>query len=193
MVVKKMSYEKLVEECKRLRLKSERAEAEFFIFLLLAEQEQKEIWQGGGCDTFEQFLASNHLCRPDRYRFFAIGVERTSAETALANGAHWTIQAGRMPVPSKKALTDFSDRAAAFIEIENTAPSEEAVRQWAAEVNANGRQPGKIVQVGELHRLRAENQELRLKLRVAEQRIAVLEGGQAKGRKVHKEEAGAST
>ena len=44
----KMGYEQLVEECKRLRLKGERAVAEFFAFLMIAEREHEEVWRGGG-------------------------------------------------------------------------------------------------------------------------------------------------
>jgi len=170
-----MDYEKLVSECKRLRLKSERAEAEFFAFLMVAERDHEGVWRGGGCDTFEQFLTSNHLCKQERYRFFAIGVDRVTLGAALANGAYWTIQAGKMHEPSKAALRDFGERARAFVELEKTAPSEEAARQWAAEITSRGRDPQKLAQVSELHRLRAENQELRAKLRASEKRVAELE------------------
>lgn len=171
----KMSYEKLVEECKRLRLKGERAVAEFFAFLMIAEREHAEIWQGGGCETFEQFLNSNHLCDSSRYRFFAIGVDRVGLEVALENGAHWTIQAGRMIEPTKKALEDFGARARAFVETEKTAPSEKAVREWAAQINANGREPQKIKQVSELHRLRAVVQEQQGATRIVEKQKTELE------------------
>jgi len=177
---KHMSYDDLVEECKRLRLASEMSEAKFFAFLMVAEREHAEIWQGAGCDTFEQFLTSNHLCKPERYRFFAIGVDRVGLDAALASGAYWTIQAGKMHEPTKQALKAFGERAAAFLEVEKTAPSEEASRQWAAEVSARGREPQKIAQVSELHRLRAENQELRHKLKLADKRVLELESMIAK-------------
>jgi len=169
-----MTYERLVEECKALRHKSEQSEAEFFLFLLVAERNHAEVWQGGGCETFDQFLASNHLCRYERYRFFSLGVDRTSAEMALANGAHWTIQAGKMVEPDKAVLDKFAARAIAFVEIEHVKPSEESVRQWAAEGNANGREPQKNRQVSEMARLRAENQDLKMKLRAAEREIMQL-------------------
>ena len=170
----------MVEECKRLRLQSEKAEASFFAFLMVAEREHAEVWQGGGCAEFKQFLTSNHLAKPDRYRFFAMGVDRVGLDTALAHGAHWTIQAGMMPAPTKKALSDFTQRAAAFVEMEHTAPAEETVRAWARELAANGREPQRVQQVSELHRLRAENRELRAKLQAAEKRIAELERSKKK-------------
>jgi hypothetical protein len=175
-----MSYEQLVEECKRLRLKSEKAEAEFFAFLMVAEREHAEVWQGGGCADFQQFLASNHLADGRRYRFFAIGVDRVGLDTAIAHGAHWTIQAGMLPDPSPKVLRDFTERARAFVEMEHTAPAEQTVRTWAAEAVASGRDPKRVQQVSELHRLRAENQELRAKLRAAEKRAADAEAKLAK-------------
>lgn len=171
-----MTYEHLVEECKRLRLRSEMAEAEFFAFLMVAERQHQSIWAEAGCTTFEQFLTSNHLCKPDRYRFFAIGVDRVGLDAALANGAYWTICAGRMPEPSKSDLQKFDDRAKAFVQLERTLPSEEAVRQWAAEIAGRETEPRKIVQVGELERLREENRILHAKLAAAEKRIAELEG-----------------
>lgn len=169
-----MTYENLVEECKRLRLLAERSEAEFLVFLMRAEREHEEIWKGGGCDTFEQFISSNHLIEPGRYRFFAIGVDRSSVDKAIEHGAHWTIQLGRMAKPSAGDVKRFSARAAAFVELEHVLPSEQAVRQWAAETSANGREPQLIRQVGELAHLRAENQELRAKLRAAEREIETL-------------------
>ena len=169
-----MTYENLVSECKRLRLRAEKSEAEYMIFLMRAEREHEDVWKGGGCDTFEQFISSNHLLEPGRYRFFAIGVDRSSVDKALDHGAHWTIQLGRMPKPSVGDVKRFSERAAAFVELERVLPSEQAVRQWAAETSANGREPQQIRQVGELAHLRAENQELRAKLRAAEREIETL-------------------
>jgi hypothetical protein len=166
MVAKKqMTYEELVETAKALRLKSERAEAEFFAFLLRAEADAGDVWREAGCATFEQFVRSNQLCEFDRYANFARGVERTSLEDALANGAHWAMQVGKMHEPSKGLLAQFSEKASAFLEVHNVAPSEKTVQSWARELAQPPGPTGAIRQVSELAQLRAKVQVLEAEAR----------------------------
>jgi hypothetical protein len=155
-----MTYEELVETAKTLRLKSERAEAEFFAFLLRAEEDAEDVWREAGCSTFEQFVRSNQLCEFDRYANFARGVERTSIEQALANGAHWTMQVGKMHDPTKGVIEQFAAKARAFLEVHNVAPAEKTVQSWAKELSTPAGSTGAIRQVGELSQLRARVQEL---------------------------------
>ena len=168
------TYENLVTECKRLRHAAETSEAKFFLFLVSVERDYEEVWRAAGCDTFEQFVISNHLCKPDRYRLFVGGLDRTSADQALAHGAYWVIQAGKMRGPSADAMSEYATRATAFAELEHTSPSEETCRQWATELGAKPEMSGVVRRVSELHRLRAENAELRAKLRAAERELATL-------------------
>jgi hypothetical protein len=172
-----MTYEHLIDECKRLRGRHQRAEAEFFVFLMSAEREHAAVWRDAGCVTFEQFLKSNHLCDPSRYRFFAIGVDRVGVGEALANGAFWTIERGRMDQATPPiAIQEFTARAHAFVETEGFAPSEQAVREWRSQVVASGKDHATVRKVNALARLREENKRLSAELKVAKTRITELEG-----------------
>ena len=170
-----MTYEQLVSECKRLRGRHERAEAEFYVFLMTAEREHSEVWQEAGCADFKQFLRSNHLCDTDKYRFFAIGVDRAGLDEALANGAPWTIERGRMDQAAPKAIEEFTNRARAFVETESVAPSEQTVREWRSQVAARANEHATVRRVDELNRLREENKHLKAELKAAKARIAELE------------------
>lgn len=179
-----MTYEQLIEECKRMRARHERAEAEFFLFLMKVDVEHTETWREAGCSDFDQFLRSNHLGKPDRYRAFAAGVAKVGVEAALSNGAPWTMSAGVLAATTPEALPAFSARAEAFVASESVAPSEEAVRQWRAELDTRASPPAGISRASELVRLREENKVLRAKLAAAEARIAELTGAtKKKGRK----------
>ncbi len=170
-----MTYEEMVAECKKMRSRHERAEAEFFLFLMKVDAEMSNVWREAGCSNFDQFLRSNHLTKPERYRAFALGVSKVGADAALANGAPWTMSAGSLSVTTPEALKSFAARATAFIEVENVAPSEEAVRQWRAELDTRATPPVGITRASELLRLREENKALRAKLAAAEKRIKELE------------------
>ena len=172
----KMTYEKLVAECKRLRGLHERAEAEFFAFLVSAETDHAEIWKEAGCSDFEQFLRSNHLADTDRYRFFAIGLSRVGVQEAVTNGAPWTIQRGKLDQAPPKAIEEFTARARAFVETEGVAPSDQAVREWRSQAVAGHDKHATIRRVDELSRLREENAKLKAELSAARRRIAELEG-----------------
>ena len=173
---KTMTYEQLVAECKRLRGVSERAEAEFFAFLMRADREYEDVWRGNGCVSFRQFMTSNHLRDPDRYLFFAKGVDNVGLDAALANGAPWTIEIGRAAVKDQPMVIEgLVERAAAFVETERVAPARMTVESWSRELLAPERQHQTIQKADELHRLRAENQKLKAELAAAKARIAELE------------------
>lgn len=171
-----MNYEELIAECKRLRREAERAEATFLAFLMKCEKSYEEVWRGAGCETFDQFIRSNDLCKPDRYLLFAVGVGRVGLQAALANGAHWTIQAGRMRDPSDEILEAFQERATDFVSVHGVAPSNETAREWAAELQPARENTAGQARASELRRLRAENARLRAELKAANARIEELEG-----------------
>lgn len=174
-MTEKFTYERLVEECKRLRTLVDKTEVSLFVFLMKAEREYESVWRDAGCASFAHFLQSNCLPRFDRYRFFAMGVDRVGLDAAQTYGVHWTCAAGRMDKPSKAALADFIKRAAAFLLKNHVAPSEESVRVWAAEVSpARDDEPKVVREASELARLRARVQELEAKLAAAEKTIAEL-------------------
>ena len=171
-----MTFEELIAECKRLRGLHERAEAAFFVFLRTAEVEHADVWREAGCSTFDQFLTSNHLCEPGRYRFFAIGMSRVGVDEAIQNGAPWTIQRGKMDSEAPASLAAFTERARAFVALEGVAPSEQTVRTWKAETTSkNALEHRTIQRVDELSRLREENKRLKSELAAAHMRIAKLE------------------
>ncbi len=179
-----MNYEELVEQCKQFRAKAERAEAEFLAFLMLAEGAHDDVWKGAGCATFEQFLRSNHLCRPERYSAFVRGVDRVGKADALVNGAAWTIEASKFGDEHLAAIEQFSARATAFVETEKVAPSEETVREWRAQIEQSTKEHSTVRRASELHRLRAENQKLRAELKSAQSLIVTLQGKlEARGKK----------
>lgn len=172
-----MTFDELVAKCKSLRGIHERAEAQFFVILREAEVAYEQVWKEAGCSTFDQFLMSNHLCEPKRYRFFAIGLSRVGVDEAISNGAPWTVQRGRMDSEPREALEAFSERARAFVELEGVAPSDQTVRGWKAETTSkNALEHRTIQRVDELHRLREENKRLKADLAAAKKRIDELEG-----------------
>lgn len=171
-----MTYNELVTQCKALRAAHERAEAQFLLFLMRAELECCEVWREAGCTDFDQFIRSNHLCEVQRYRFFAVGIERSSVDDALSNGAHWTVTLGMAPRPTSDFVEGFKARAVAFVATERVAPSEQTVRQWRAELSVPTREHGTIRKASELDRLREENRRLTAELTAAKARIAELEG-----------------
>lgn len=178
-----MTYEELVDECKRLRAAAEAAEGEFFRFLMRVERDHESVWREAGCSTFEQFLRSNNLVKVDRYALFVKGTERIG-ETNAAKCVHSTIFIGRQPDPKPKQVAEYIKRVDAFREVHRTAPSEEAAREWSKEVFRRPAEAHKTIRrVDELHRLREENKTLRSQLAAAHARIAELEQGARKGKK----------
>lgn len=170
-----MTYEELVLECKRLRGIHERAEAEFFLFLIRAERELAEVWREAGCSDFAQFLRSNHLADTDRYRFFVIGTDRVGAAVAVRNGAPWTVERGRADNAPPEVLEAFAARASAFVETEGVAPAEQTVTGWRKEIVSGAKPHNTIRRVDELAKLREENKRLKAELSAAKKRIVALE------------------
>lgn len=142
---------------------------------MVAETEYEEVWRDAGCESFDQFLSSNHLAKVDRYRSFRLGVERSSLTEALNHGASWTMALGHMASPSAKVTEEFTARAVAFLETEHVAPTEETVREWRAQVQGSQKKHATIRKVDELNRLRAENATLKAENAALKKRIADLE------------------
>lgn len=172
---KKMSYEDLVEECKRLRLAHEQAEARFFVFLMVVEKDHVDTWGGTFAATFEHFVLSNHLAKWSRYDLFVRGVDRVGTEAALLHGVDWTMQAGKFRDASDGAIAEFTARASAFLETERVQPSEETVREWRNQIDSPGKPHETVRRASEIARLRGENEKLKAELRVARKKIAQLE------------------
>lgn len=172
-----MSYEYLVDYCKRLRREHEKAEAIFFLFLISVEEQHGPAWKEAGCATFDQFIRSNELCMVDRYRLFKAGVSKAGAEKAAAFGVPWTISVGRIREASE--VQKMNERAKAFVEVNRTAPSQLAVSSWEAEARGAERSgehtERATARASELMRLRAENAKLKTDLAAALARVAELE------------------
>lgn len=152
---------------------------------MVVEREHEEIWKAAGCSDYIMFLRSNHLCKPDRYRDFARGVDRVGLDTALTNGAHWTIAAGQPEELSADAQAAFTRRAAAFVTTEGMAPTEETVREWKAQIVSDGKDHLTLRRADRLAKLQAENEQLKaenaaLKKRVQELEQAVRTAGKKK-------------
>lgn len=173
-----MTYEDLIEQCRKLRARAERAESEFFIFLIKVEKEEKELLTANGVGHFHQFIRSNHLCEPHRYDEFCRGVERIGAEKALELGAAHTMRAGRLRDVS--VLPDLERRTAAFIATEGVAPSELTVSGWCRELDTPPKTHSTVRRGDELNRLRAENKRLKVELATAQRRIRELEATKRK-------------
>ena len=140
----KMTYELLVAECKRLRSETERHEAQFFAFLMIAERDHERLWRENGCADFEQFIRSNDLCKPYRYCLFRDGVDQAGLDAALANGAHWTMEIGKVRDIKPAELGAFKARAKAFLDVHHTSPSSEVVHDWRIELAPRRDQPARI-------------------------------------------------
>lgn len=166
-------YSVLVAECKRLRAAHERAEAEFFLFLVKTEVDLATVWQAAGCASFEQFLRSHDLCEASRYIFFRQGLKKSNTTLVLQNGAHWTIALGKLDEPTRGEVSMMLEKAEAFVDVHHTAPSEQVVRDWVhklrsvPDINVKRRT--------EIAALREENRVLKAELRAARARIAELE------------------
>lgn len=195
-----MTYEELVTECKRLRAAAQKAEAEFFLFLMKVEKEHEEVWSGAGCVTFDQFLKSNHIVDSDKYRFFTIGLGRVEElqkvdekrdrgeepgegakpkdvqDVARRNGAPWICAIGRQPMP-EDAFREFAQRAEAFVEVEGVPPREQTVDIWRRDVlPKQGKADHRTIRrVDELSRLRAENAALKAENAALKKRLADME------------------
>lgn len=172
--IETMTYESLVNECKRLRTVHERAEVQLFLFLVKVESEYRDVWMNAGCDSFDQFLRSNHLPKPDRYKLFAHGLARCGVDDALAHDVGWVMMVGMRPIDNT-TLESLRERATAFREVEKTAPSEETSKMWRAELEPRSKPPEVISRATELMRLREENKKLRADLAAAYVRIVDLE------------------
>ena len=181
----KMTYELLVAECKRLRSETERHEAQFFAFLMIAERDHERLWRENGCADFEQFIRSNDLCKPYRYCLFRDGVDQAGLDAALANGAHWTMEIGKVRDIKPAELGAFKARAKAFLDVHHTSPSSEVVHDWRIELAPRRDQPARIEKhPSELVRLRAENAELKAENKALTKRISELEAKVPKKAKV---------
>lgn len=181
----KMTYELLVAECKRLRSETERHEAQFFAFLMIAERDHERLWRENGCADFEQFIRSNDLCKPYRYCLFRDGVDQAGLDAALANGAHWTMEIGKVRDIKPAELGAFKARAKAFLDVHRTSPSSEVVHDWRIELAPRRDQPARIEKhASELVRLRAENAELKAENKALTKRISELEAKVPKKAKV---------
>jgi len=159
---RRMTYDELVTECKRLRRESEQSEARLFLFLMMAETDYVDVWSGFGCASFDQFLRSNGpLAKPERYALFKIGVSKTSAEQAAKFGVHWTIQAGKLD--SDADVKQLADRAEAFVKIHLVGPAEETASKWRAEAQGRGQTntAKAVAKASEIVHLRTENAKLK--------------------------------
>jgi hypothetical protein len=156
-----MNYEQLVERCKELRARHERARSEFFLFLMQVESEHEETWKAAGVESFDQFVECHKLCQVHLYRLFVAGCNREGSEKALTNGAAWTIEMGRLRQPTPELSKEMGKRADSFIEVNHVPPSEQTVERWRLELDkAPASEHGTVRKASELHRLRAENQML---------------------------------
>lgn len=171
-----MTYEELINECRRLRLAHEQGEARFFVFLMEAESKHREVWSAFGHATFDTFLRSNHLVDTDRYAAFVRGVEKSSVSQAMSVGAPATIQLGRIRSANPDVSAEFIRRAEAFVSTENVVPSDQTAALWRRHLDAPEQEHRTIRKASELDRLRGENHRLKLELATAHKRIAELEG-----------------
>lgn len=171
-----MTIEELIEKCKQMRAKAERAAAAFFLWLREVEtrDEYVEVWKDAGISTFRQFINFGKLCEPWRYEAFVRGLDRIGADEALRLGAHLTIEAGR--TRDESALPELQKRASAFLETEHVAPSAQTVERWRRELDKPQRQKHTTIRrVDKIAQLEAENKRLKADLRAAEKKIAQLE------------------
>lgn len=163
-----MTLEEIIDQAKMLRAKAERARAEFFIFLQHVETQEQEAWKIGGCETFDMFLLSNHICESASYREFIAGMEKLGGEeAALIAGAEATRAARQLQ--TSEAAIKFVEQCAAFREVHGVAPSAQTAKNYAARLEPKA--PAVMRQVTELSKMRATVEKLRADLKTAEAEI----------------------
>lgn len=86
----------IVSEARRLRAQAEAAEAAFLIYLHTVEQNHMSVIQSCGMETFDRFLRSFELCRPERYRDFVAGMQKVGAIAAQRIGTEATMMARKL-------------------------------------------------------------------------------------------------
>jgi len=165
----KPSLEQLVERCRKLRAKAELAAADFLLGLMEIEAQYMEVLRDNGCDTFERFLRSYHICDPARYRDFCAGVGVIGRMRARRIGEHATREAARFRNMSPQKVEKLVLRAEAFETRNGVKPSAAEARRYRAELEAP-RVTG-IRTASKLAALEAENRELRAELRACKKEL----------------------
>lgn len=164
-----MTIAEVMGEIRRARREAEEAEARFFVVLWHVEQERPDVWGAAGA-TFDMFLQTHHCCQPARYREFVAGMDKTSEADVVAIGVDAARVAAKM---NPEAVPAFVAQCKDFAEVNGVKPSEQTARDYAKRLQQP--EPRPVAQANELRTLRAENAELRAKLKLAERRIADLE------------------
>lgn len=164
----KMSYEELVAECKRLRTEAERSLAQFYAFLVVVERSYDSVWRGAGHTRYESFV-KQVLTYPHLYVEFRDGLDKVGVDAAIENGAHWTIEIGKIRNTTPAMIEEMASKALHFREVNEKPPSAQTAHQWASSLGAqfatNG---GADARASKLRKLEIENRELRQKLRKVE-------------------------
>ena len=171
-----MTLETLVATLKKYRCAKEQAEADWFLALMDAESKHSKIWQAAGISTFHEFLSVYSLVKPHIYDEFVRGFKRLGTKAVKKHGAAFTAEVGKVREPSSKLLGEMKQRATAFREIEKVAPSSQTAERWRRDLDTPDNRPHRALRkVDEMSQLRAENAELKAKLKVATARIKTLE------------------
>jgi hypothetical protein len=182
-----MTYEDLVEKCKELRRDAERAEVRYFLFLVACEREHSDVWKGGGCSTFEQFMRSNHLPEYDRYLAFRDGLDKRGVDAALQVGVPIMTKVGRL----RDELGDtLIRRALDFVKVEGVAPKDETVDGWARALPKEDAPGARTAnRAAEIDRLREENRILKAECKTLRKENEDLKAKLAKKAKIRPHES----
>jgi hypothetical protein len=136
------------------------------------DDELMAIIKAAGNDCFERFLKSNGLVDPGRYASFKAGLIKIGRDQALAIGSEATIVAALLTNGSAKYIKGMRDWRTQH---GGVMPTRETAKHILMQVDPRPEEPRASRQQDELARLRAENIELKAKLRMAEARIRELE------------------
>lgn len=167
---------KLVDELHALRLKRDRADAVFLLRCVDVEEEYwKIIHEDLKCASYAQFLKSNSILEPARYDNFKAGLAKIGREKALEIGGDATIIAARLSNGAAQVRKYVEAIDAWRMKNHDAQPSNQAAERLLYQVDPREREPQAVSEMKLINQLRAENAELRAKLRTAEAKIKQLQ------------------
>lgn len=170
-----VTYESIVKELRELRLSRDQADARLLVRLQDVERDHLSIVLESGCDSFAQFV--QEFVKPARYEAFKLGLAKIGEEQALAIGSDATIVAGK--ATSAVIAEEYTSACKAWVvEHGGTMPTRESAERVMGHYQKHAGKPKSLAdqerREDELSRLRAENAELRAKLRSAESELTRL-------------------
>jgi hypothetical protein len=173
-MVKKQTFESMLEQAQVLRNEALGAETRLLLFLI--DFEDSGLWKDGGFNTFATLIRQHKLTRPERYEEFKLAAGKLGAKDVQTIGVGATIQAGR--IGDGKTRVEYVAEAKLRVEQDGFPWSEEQAERARMRVSPDAAKP--LMRVARQSRLEQELAEAEALIATLKERVEKLETENAK-------------